>query len=85
MIATTPDAPLVRSDPEPLWALQEPRPGTAKARCSLCKVRDGYELIIENRDGALRWGYHSLVAAHLGATRMRTRLLASGWVDSDPG
>jgi hypothetical protein len=79
----TASPPLTRSEPQALWTLREYTPDGAFAHCTLCRAGDGYELIIEGiAGGALRWGYHSLAAAEMGATRLRTRLLERGWRQS---
>ena len=74
----TAKAPASRSEPDTLWILHADS-GDATVHCAVCHTGDGYELMVEGVEGVLRWHYHSIDAAHQGAARLRTRLLASGW------
>jgi hypothetical protein len=75
---------ITRAQREPLWTLREYEPDGASAHCTLCKAGDTYELIVEGiAGGALRWSYHSIAAAQMGAARLHTRLIERGWTESE--
>ena len=75
--------PLTRNEPELLWTLRDPRTRRIVVRCAVCAAGDAFELLVDGTEGELRWGYHTLDAAKMGATRLRERLLSSGWTEPE--